>query len=101
MGHKTKDILDDLESKGRDNWSEADWELINHVNTEAGKFEDAQKDQNDDKILVENDTDSGDNLDNDTNLDSNTLTTTDDTIDGNNIKFKYLKILTILFTFAI
>ena len=86
------DILDDLESKGRDNWSEADWELINHVNTEAGKFEGTQKDRTDDKVLVENDTDSSDNLDNDTNLDYNTLTTTDDIIDDSNIKFKYLKI---------
>ena len=86
------DILDDLESKGRDNWSEADWELINHVNTEAGKFEDAQKDQTDDKVLVENDTDNSDNLDTDTNLDSDTSTTADDTADDSNIKFKYLKI---------
>lgn len=86
------DILDDLESKGRDNWSKADWELINHVNTEAGKFEDAKKDQNDDKVLVENNADNNDNLDHldtNTNLDSDTLIATDD---DSNIKFKYLKI---------
>ena len=98
------DMLDNLEEKGKENWSEADWELINHADLESGKFEGSKPNNSDESVLTETiieDSSETKNTDNLNNIESSNgksnLKPSDDLIDAdenkpNDIKLKYLKI---------